>query len=134
MPRSFDKAKRDYKRDYIRGWESASRRPYPYDDVPPANSRKHSGPMLKLRKLWERDRLGVLGVGSAVMAFVLWALPLKKGGWIDFVELDFWETLEGSNLSGESPRYMLYWFTDARLPAIAAFLALALILLLLRRR
>ena len=47
MPRSRDKAQRDY----VCGWESASRKPYPYKDVPPANSRKHSGPALRLRKL-----------------------------------------------------------------------------------
>jgi len=60
-----------------------------------------------LKQAWGRDRLGVLGVGSAVVAFALWAFPYGS---------------------------YLQMFSMARLPAVAAFLALAFILLLLRRR
>ena len=91
--------------------------------------------MLKrLQQAWKRDRLGVLGVGAAVGAFVLWAFPMKffcEGTYCN--EVDFWITRQ-SNFLGELPRYSWYWFTDARLPAIAAFLALSFVLLLLRRR
>jgi hypothetical protein len=58
-----------------------------------------------VKHAWKYDRLAVLGVASAVTAFVLWAYP-------DYGAM----------------------FSAARLPAIAAFLALAFILLLLRRR
>lgn len=69
--------------------------------------------MLKrLKQAWKQDRLGVLGVGSAVVAFVLWALPHQVSERCCRPEL----------------------FTLERLPAIVAFLVLAVILLLLRRR
>jgi len=62
------------------------------------------------------DRLAVLGVGSAVVAFLLWAWP---GCW----------------LSSGCERTTEHWFSSAeRLPAVAAFVALSFILLLLRRR
>ena len=63
------------------------------------------------KPLWERDPLAVLGVGSAALAFLLWAWP----------EYYFYGSLQG-------------FFSTARLPAVAAFLALSFILLLLRRR
>ena len=62
-----------------------------------------------------RDPLAVLGVGSAAFAFLLWAwlgcLPSSSGGCL-----------------------RVEWFSPERLPAVAVFSALALILLLLRRR
>lgn len=68
----------------------------------------------RLKQAWKRDRLGVLGVGSAVVAFVLWAwrVPVNEARY-----KDYW-----------------IWFSGDRLPAVGAFLALAVILLLLRRR
>jgi len=61
------------------------------------------------------DSLAVLGVGSAVLAFLLWAWPVncfRSAGWLNC--LDF--------------------FSDERLPAVVALLVLSFILLLLRRR
>jgi hypothetical protein len=65
--------------------------------------------------LWKRDPLAIAGLGSAAFAFLLWA-------WLGCVP---------SSNSG-----CLYedWFSPERLPAVAVFLALSLILLLLRRR
>jgi hypothetical protein len=62
------------------------------------------------------DLLAVLGVGSAVVAFLLWAWP----------GCSLYNAL--LMCSHEA------WFSLARLPAVAAFLALSFILLLLRRR
>ena len=59
------------------------------------------------------DWLALLGVGSAVVAFLLWAWP---------------ESYEPGNFSRS------LFFEAERLPAVAVFLALSLILLLLRRR
>ena len=59
----------------------------------------------------ERDPLAFFGVGSAVVAFLLWAWPT-----------DFWLGIP------------IGAFTSTRLPAVAAFLVLCFILLLLRRR
>ena len=70
--------------------------------------------MLKrLQQAWKRDRLGVLGVGSAVLSFLVLALPVRGGG------------LVGNRL---------FWFTTENKEPMAAFLALAFVLLLLRRR
>jgi hypothetical protein len=66
---------------------------------------------LRLRDHFHRDRLAVLGVGSAVVAFLLWAWPASFGLF-----------------------YVNYFFPPERLPAVAAFFALAVISLLLRRR
>jgi hypothetical protein len=71
----------------------------------------------KLKQAWKRDRLAVLGVGSAVVAFLLWAIPAQNRN-------------GGSNIIDEQA----WAFSDARLEAVAAFLALSFILLLLRRR
>jgi hypothetical protein len=61
------------------------------------------------KPVWERDPLAVLGVGSAVVAFLLWAWP----------EYYSYGSLQG-------------FFSTDRLPAFAAFLVLSFILLLLR--
>ena len=61
------------------------------------------------------DWLALLGVGSAVVAFVLWAWPSDDGGCFSYI-----------------PCLVLFSFSDARLPAVAAFLALSLILLIAR--
>jgi hypothetical protein len=65
----------------------------------------------KLNSAWAQDRLAILGVGSAAIAFLLWAVP-----------------------DCPYPNFCSDWFPDERLPAVAAFLALSFILLLLRRR
>ena len=64
-----------------------------------------------LAQAWARDRLAVAGVGSAVVAFLLWAWPYEFGLFYGYL-----------------------FFSTERLPAVAAFLALSFILLLLRRR
>lgn len=66
----------------------------------------------KLAQAWKRDPLAVVGVGSAALAFLLWAWPAQATGRCCRTEL----------------------FTESRLPSVASFLALSFILLLLRRR
>ncbi len=68
-----------------------------------------------------RDPLAALGVGSAAVAFVLWAWPSP---WPSPWALEWWHGFF----------YFGPWFPTERLPAAAAFLALSFILLLLRRR
>lgn len=61
------------------------------------------------------DPLAGLGVGSAVVAFLLWAWPVncfRSAGWLNCSD----------------------FFSDERLLAVVAFLVLSFILLLLRRR
>ena len=69
------------------------------------------------------DPLAVLGVGSAVLAFLLWAWRGCKN----------YHSAAGST-SADAGCYETGWFSTERLPAVAAFLALSFILLLLRRR
>lgn len=121
--------------------------------------------MLKrLKRAWKRDRLGVLGVGSAVVAFVMLIAPpvtlLEHSGWwpfsvsvsdfmnpkcepypttglslgVLFAQVTVWWCVGGTHSVAfvEALGWGVWW--DERLPAIAAFLALAVILLLLRRR
>jgi hypothetical protein len=39
--------------------------------------------VVKLKQAWKRDPLAVLGVGSAVVAFLMWALPYScYKGWV----------------------------------------------------
>lgn len=71
-----------------------------------------------LKQVWKRDPLAVLGVGSAVVAFLLWAVPASV----------CWQSDTGSRLCLQED------FSDVRLPAVAAFLVVSFILLLLRRR
>lgn len=140
VTRSQDKAKRDY----VRGWESASRKPYPYKDVPPANSRKHSGPALRLRKLWGRDRLGVLGVCCAILAVALIVLPadVRWEREINWTVVSPSSAPINSNYKSPERGFMIFpdsgyttkWFTVERLPAASVFAFAALTLLLLRRR
>ena len=103
--------------------------------------------MLKrLTQAWKRDRLGVMGVGAAAFAFLFWAFPIR---WMStyhltlklgtFVEKPFWEELPRLPNNSQFVPYSIpvtsvEWFTLERLPAVGAFLALAVILLLLRRR
>ena len=111
--------------------------------------------MLKrLTQAWRRDRLGVIGVGSAVTAFVLWAWPLvfvlgsafcytypttptmlgftqcQVDGYGQVNRPTLW--LDG--YFNDTVLHLDGWFQADRLPAAGAFLALAFILLLLRRR
>jgi hypothetical protein len=71
--------------------------------------------------MWNRDPLAVLGIGSAVVAFLLWAVPARACVW-------------GGSQNYPLPFCGQEFFTLDRLPFAAAFLALSFILLLLRRR
>jgi hypothetical protein len=128
--------------------------------------------MLKrFKQAWKRDRLGVLGVGSAALTLALFSLPQLfsgRGYWfpvhfgtyeyiiedlygrVDTIQvtivgllfpiISFHQCKPGASsldCDSEGIRVTSYdWFTqwEFRLPAIGAFLALAVILLLLRRR
>lgn len=91
--------------------------------------------MLKrLKQAWKRDRLGVLGVGSAVLAFLFWIIPVR-GVWAALGdEPPYWDFKWQSAGFFDHWASDWLWFSLERLPAIFAFLALAFILLLLRRR
>jgi hypothetical protein len=82
-----------------------------------------------LKQAWKRDRLGVLGIGSAIVAFGLWAFP--HSDCISEV-VEFYNG--GNDRFFRCTEYVVEVFSDERLLAAAAFLALAFILLLLRRR
>lgn len=69
----------------------------------------------ELRPRPATDWLGVLGVGSAALAFLLWAVPACLVGALGCLT---------------DPEF----FSFHRLPAVVGFYALAIILLLLRRR
>jgi hypothetical protein len=89
--------------------------------------------MLKrLKQAWKRDRLGVLGVGSAVAAFTAWAFPKWECARFDYIIY----APPWADLSDRPCRAHRFFdaFSDERLPIAGAFLALAVILLLLRRR
>ena len=76
-----------------------------------------------LFQLWQHDQLAVLGVGSALVAFILWAWPIEgEGAWVGF-----W--LFGNIGIGSLP----LMFSPDRLPFIVAFVVLGAFLLLLRR-
>lgn len=70
-----------------------------------------------LRSKLKRDPLAVLGVGAAVIAFLLWALPGA-------------DCYQGSDYRSCNTE----WFSPERLPAVVALLVVSVILLLLRRR
>jgi hypothetical protein len=74
----------------------------------------------KLEKAWKRDPLAVLGVGSAVVAFLLWAVPTP--------------VFCVGTAAGSRWQCGQEYFSEDRLPFAAAFIALSFILLLLRRR
>jgi hypothetical protein len=67
------------------------------------------------------DPLAFLGVGSATLAFLLWAVPARVCWW-------------GGSQNYPQPFCGQEFFSLDRLPFAAAFLALSFILLLLRRR
>ena len=98
--------------------------------------------MLKrLKQVWKRDQLGVLGVGSAILAFVLWAFPVRGFVNYNLVQTQvlpsfiqshgYFEDISGLEMFED---VRLFWFTSERQEAAGAFLALTVILLLLRRR
>ena len=89
-------------------------RPRKFGDSVPKNQPPPESDWYEYEPRLATDLLAVLGVGSAVVAFLLWALPRE---WRTFWEYQPWP-----------------WFSDERLPAAGAFLALSFILLLLRRR
>ncbi len=109
--------------------------------------------MLKrLKQAWKLDRLGVFGAVSAALALVTFALP-RQGltyGFYTFCEgqNNFYSVLRvfvfdfhwGVNCKGSGD---FFWWGfgegwlnswESRLPLISTFIALAFILLLLRRR
>jgi hypothetical protein len=112
------------------------------------------GVLERLKQAWKRDRLGVLGVSSAVVAFGLWAWPslfyLGSGfcytyettptmlGFTKCSQLGIGEVNNPTLwLNGYFDDYVLHldrWFQADRMPAASAFVVLAVILLLLRRR
>jgi hypothetical protein len=95
----------------------------------------------KLKQVWKRDRLGVLGVGSAVAALLFWAFPVRgifNPNLVQTQVLPSYISTYGyfDDISGLEMFYRvsLHWFTFERQEAVAAFLVLSFILLLLRRR
>ena len=93
------------------------------------------GQVLKqLKQAWKRDRLGVLGVGSAVAAALMIVLPAEI-----YVTGDQIGETPSFNGSVSFPIYgpgysYLEWFSTERLPEAAVFGFVSVILLLLRRR
>ena len=93
------------------------------------------GQVLKqLKQAWKRDRLGVLGVGSAVAAALMIVLPAEI-----FVMGDQIGETPSFNGSISFPIYgpgysYIEWFSTERLPEAAVFGFVSVILLLLRRR
>lgn len=71
----------------------------------------------KFKQAWKHDPLAVLGLSAAASAFMLWAIPGA-------------DCCQGSDYTSCSSA----WFSPERLPAVAGFLAVTLVLLLLRRR
>ena len=71
----------------------------------------------KLKQAWKRDPLAVLGVGSAAVAFLLWAIPVPR-------------CFQPGNVATCSSYER--FFSPERLPAVAAFLVLSIILLIAR--
>ena len=87
-----------------------------------------------LKQAWKRDRLGVLGVGSAVAAALMIVLPAEI-----YVMGDQIGETPSFNGSVSFPIYgpgysYLEWFSTERLPEAAVFGFVSVILLLLRRR
>lgn len=85
-----------------------------------------------IKRAWENDRLGVLGIVSAFTAFTLWALPVGYAGCNHFSPNN---CVRGGLLyirdeqdGGQA------FFTPERIESVGAFLVLSVILLLLRRR
>lgn len=97
----------------------------------------------KLKQAWKRERLAVLGVGAAALAFLLWATPSPSFG----ISLSQYSCENGA--SGGSAYSLIVvqvisgcldnrydkvigaegWFTLERLPAIVSSLALGALLL-----
>jgi hypothetical protein len=86
----------------------------------------------RIKQAWKGDRLGLLGVGSAITAFLLWALPVGYS----MCNINFLNNcISGGLLYISNDRDGGQAFlTPERIEAVGAFLALAVILLLLRRR
>jgi hypothetical protein len=107
--------------------------------------------MLKrFKQAWKRDRLGVLGVGSAIVSMLLWVTPINLKG-IGTETFSCSYGIQGSGtatdlfvvtiydrcspierVNGISLSWAENWFQFDRLPAMLFFLALAGILFLQR--
>ena len=113
--------------------------------------------MDRLRKLWKRDPLGVLGVAASSVSGILFIAPSTFGySWplffqlsldnrfsVDFGLLVVGISVDSYSAGSDSPielqlwgfqDWFIAWEYEQRLPAIIAFTVLALTLLLVRRR
>ena len=93
--------------------------------------------MDRLRELWKRDQLGVLGVASVIVAFLTWAFPVR--GMLNYGLLQTRVLPDYIQSFGYFENIVIwelqfFWFTSERQEVVVAFLALAFVLLLLRRR
>lgn len=117
--------------------------------------------MKRLKRAWRNDRLGMLGGALAGIAFVFWMAPVKfkcwstyeinssgfayqeacnqwraadtrwfysGSGFSTYFEPEYW-TMTGENYLG-----YVSWFTTERLPVVGFCFALAVLVLLFRRR
>ncbi len=89
--------------------------------------------MKRFKQAWKRDPLGVLGVGSAVLAFALWAFPKWECDSVEYIYNAGQPGWHPGQVRCTAQRFFDA-FSDERLPIAGAFLALAVIMLLLRRR
>jgi hypothetical protein len=81
--------------------------------------------MLKrLKHAWERDRLGVLGVGLGVVAFALWVDP----------QITYCENRKFFVLALQIDYRCIVAISSSRVPLVAFVFALSMFLLFLRRR
>jgi len=87
-----------------------------------------------LGQIWNRDRLGVLGVGAAVVAVLMIVLPAEI--YVSGSQIGETPSFNGSvsfPIYGPGSSYS-EWFSTERLPEAAVFGFVSVILLLLRRR
>lgn len=91
--------------------------------------------MIKLLgQIWKRDRLGVLGLGSAIVAVLMIVLPAEI--YVSGPQIGETPSFNGSvSFPIYGPGYSYSeWFSTERLPTAAVFGFVSVILLLLRRR
>ena len=87
--------------------------------------------MLKrLKQAWKRDRLGVLGVGSVIAGFIVWASPVL----FYWCGSDPFSFSVGLPVSIRVGCVVFQVFNPWNFPAFATSLVIGCFLLLLRRR